>query len=174
MATKTGTSPKKLKMQFPNSLSDVERIQGLAIQPFISALTACQNDIQTQLTYNHIHDPVRCQRDRAAAMTFDRTLMDAGYSNRGTPYWVDRTKGEPTLHQIDAIRNAAEDCKDMLADRYQVLAHATSSKKEVQEFGDRFNTFAEAIDELGFLIESKKMETLHRTVTGRNYMCALE
>jgi hypothetical protein len=184
MATQTG-NPNMLKRKFGlasiNSETDIERIKGLAIQPFIFALTACQGDLEAHLRHNQFRANTHYDRDLAATKSFDRALFNAGYSIRGNPYWVDQTKGEPTIDQIEAITTAAGRCLLPLSDRHQTLVRGQDTKG-AQALGERMHNFENALEELGGMVGMVRAAEFMRdfansrpkVVTGPGYMCALE
>ena len=174
---------KRLKSAFtlkaPNDSETIERIQGLAIQPFIFAICAVQNDITAHLEHQQFRANTEFLRDRQAACALDRALGDAGYSGQGNPYWVDRHRGEPTPGQIEKISIAAKRCQPMLIDRYMIITKGSNrdtpaTRTALQAYGARMQAFDEAIREFDDMVAIHKESQRDKTVTGRNYKCALD
>jgi hypothetical protein len=178
-------NPKKsvLKSKFgataPNDPDTIDRIKGLAIQPFIFDLCAVQGDITAHLQHTEFGNRTNYARDRAAAVGLDRALMDAGYSNRGNPYWVNRAKGEPTIPQIAAIADAARACQPMLGDRYMSMAKLLRSgdekgRDDLQAYGARMQKFDAVIGEFGEMVADHAAHRAKQIVTSPTHICALE
>lgn len=179
--TEKSTLSKNFRLSGPNSLSEIERLQGLAIQPFIFALTDCLLDLDKQIGDDPYARGPNYKRDRLATGRLIQALGDAGYSCKGTPYWVNREIGEPTIAQIDAMRAAAVNCVPALRDRFLTL----SGDKDVAEraaFEKRFKAFDNAIVEFGDMVgddaarnfQRPPKKVTHDAVTGPDYMCSLE
>lgn len=139
----------------PNDFEAIQRIQGLAIQPFIFALCACIPDLDAQIGDNLYARVPHYRRDQLATGHLIQALGGAGYSAQGIPYWVDRDRGEPTIKQIEQLAQAATACLPALADRHQSLIQAKRIEQG-REFITRFSQFSAAINEFLEMVENQK------------------
>lgn len=160
MTTRLDNSPHiplthRFALSGPNDAETIERIKGLAIQPFIFDLCACIPDLDAQMDDNPYARGPHYQRDRLATGRLIQALGNAGYSAQGIPYWVDRKKGEPTIEQIEQLALAADACLSTLEDRQRSLIQC-GNIKEGQKFTTRFSKFNEALNEFREMVENQK------------------
>ena len=136
---------KSFQLAKGNDLETIEHLQRLDIQPFILAICACYDDIESQT--GDFYDPTPKTRENTKALQdLTDALWEAGYSNRGTPYWV--AKGGPSWDNVKTILNAAKNCEPALNNKYVSLQkqvkHDPTAQKQLKDFMDRYTAFSEA------------------------------
>jgi hypothetical protein len=167
---------KNLKQDFPKSPNSYETIdvrKGLDIQPFIFALTAALPDLDAHIGDGLYQRKPTYEHERLKICGLTQTLQTAGYSNKGTPYWVG--PGGPSLPVMRQLVDKAEDCIDLLNDRLNDVKRSQKSE-QVDALRQRYLGFTQACEGITLLAdraEIEKVQADQRSRIGIGYMCAL-
>ena len=146
--------PRNLRSAFRkkiNSQHKVDSIKGLKIQSFFSGLVEGIVGMELILAdMNPYRDPAaRAEYDRVTGLIrgVEQAFLNAGYSNKGNPYWAD--SNGPNDRQIGDIIAAAMACLPVFHEHSQALlkniGQNPKDQKAFYEFTLRFGKFNNAI-----------------------------
>ncbi len=145
---------KKLRLAFPkkpNSNHKIDSIKGLKIQSFFSDLVEGVADMELILAEMNPYrdEAARAEYDRVTGLIrgLEQAFLNAGYSNKGNPYWADVSG--PNDRQVRDIISAAMACLPVFHERSQALlknmGQNPKDQKAFYEFTLRFGKFDSAI-----------------------------